>query len=127
MRLHQWRLRYQGLPPSHRRHVACLRGIVGVPLCPRVEDSMCRVIMMTMLAVGTMTAFQSFPARAQYAVCLPARGCLPTTQSSYNACYQLALQRGWNESDNVERDLGSRGLDRFIYLCLAGKIPRTNR
>ena len=86
-----------------------------------------QVIMMIMLAVGAMTAFPSVSAQAQYAVCLPARGCLPTTQASYNACYQLALQRGWNESDNVERDLGSRGLDRFIYLCLAGKIPRTNR
>ena len=86
-----------------------------------------QVIMMTMLAVGAMTAFPSASAQAQYAVCLPARGCLPTTQASYNACYQLALQRGWNESDNVERDLGGRGLDWFIYQCLAGKIPRINR
>jgi hypothetical protein len=88
---------------------------------------MWRVIMMTMLAVGAMTAVQSLPAQAQYAVCMPARGCLPATQASYNACYQLALQRGWTESDNVERDLGGRGLDSFIYQCLAGRIPRTNR
>jgi hypothetical protein len=88
---------------------------------------MWRVIMMMMLAVGAMTAVQSLPAQAQYAVCMPARGCLPTTQASYNACYQLALQRGWTESDNVERDLGGRGLDSFIYQCLAGRIRRTNR
>jgi hypothetical protein len=83
-----------------------------------------QVFVMTMLAVGAMTAFPSFSAQAQFAVCLPARGCLPTTQASYNACYQLALQRGWTDSDNVERDLGGRYLDSFIYECLAGKIPK---
>jgi len=86
-----------------------------------------QVIMMTVLAVGAMTAFPSFPTQAQYAVCMPARGCLPATQASYNACYQLALQRGWTESDNVERDLGGRALDGFIYQCIAGRIPRANR
>jgi hypothetical protein len=88
---------------------------------------MWRVIMMTMLAIAAMTAVQSFSAQAQYAVCMPARGCVSATQASYNACYQLALQRGWTESDNVERDLGGRGLDSFIYQCLAGKLRRTNR
>jgi len=83
-----------------------------------------RMMMMTALAVGATTAFPSLPAQAQYAVCVPARGCLPTTQASYNACYQLALQRGWSESDNVERDLGGRGLNWFIYQCIAGRIPR---
>ena len=86
-----------------------------------------RAIMMTMLAVGAMTAVESFPAQAQYSVCLPARGCVNATQASYNACYQLALQRGWTESDNVERDLGGRGLDSFVFQCLAGRIGRTNR
>ena len=80
-------------------------------------------ISMTVLAVGAATAISmtSFSAQAQYAVCLPARGCIPTSQESYNACYQLARKRGWRESDN-----GSvgRGLDRFIFLCLAGRIPR---
>jgi len=85
-----------------------------------------QVIMTTMLAVGAMTGFLSVsaPAQAQYAVCLAARGCVPATQASYNACYQLALRRGWNDSDNVERDLGGRALDAFIYQCLQGKIPR---
>ena len=94
----------------------------------RVEDNMRQVMMTTMLAVGATTAFLSIslgmPAQAQYAVCLPARGCVPATQASYNACYQLALRRGWNDSDNVERDLGGRALDAFIYQCLQGKIPR---
>src|SRR5262245_16902266 len=56
-----------------------------------LEDDMLRVILITMLAIGTMTALPSFSAQAQYAVCLPVRGCLPTTQASYNACFQLAL------------------------------------
>jgi len=79
---------------------------------------------MTMLIVGAVPAFLSFSAQAQYAVCFPARGCAPATQGSYNACYQLALRRGWNQSDNSERDLAGRGLDFFIYQCLLGKIPR---
>jgi len=83
-----------------------------------------QVIVMAMLAIGAATALLSVPAQAQYAVCIPARGCAPATQASYNACYQLALRRGWNESDNVTRDLGGRGLDFFVYQCLLGKIPR---
>jgi hypothetical protein len=83
-----------------------------------------RQLMMTMLTIGAVTAVLSFPARAQYAVCLPARGCAPATQASYNACYQLALRRGWRDSDNVEKDIGGRALDLFIYQCLLGKIPR---
>lgn len=83
-----------------------------------------RVIITTMLTTGAVTALLSFPAQAQYAVCIPARGCAPTTQASYNACYQLALRRGWNNSDNDQRELGGRALDYFIYQCLLGKIPR---
>ena len=83
-----------------------------------------QVITMTMLTIGAVMAFQSLPAHAQYAVCIPARGCAPATQASYNACYQLALRRGWSNSDNDERELGGRLLDRFIYQCLLGKIPR---
>jgi hypothetical protein len=82
------------------------------------------VIMMTMLIVVAVTAFPSLPAQAQYAVCMPARGCAPATQASYNACYQLALRRGWRDSDNDEKNLAGRGLDFFIYQCLLGKVPR---
>ena len=81
------------------------------------------VIPITILIVGAATAISmtSCSAQAQYAVCLPARGCTPTSQEGYNACYQLARKRGWRESDN--HSVG-RGLDRFIFLCLAGRIPR---
>jgi hypothetical protein len=89
-----------------------------------VEDNMRQGIIMTKLAMGAATAFLSLPAQAQYAVCFPARGCAHATQASYNACYQLALRRGWNDSDNSEKDLAGRGLDYFIYQCLLGKIPR---
>ena len=68
-------------------------------------------------------AMMSVPAQAQYAQCMPARGCIPTTQRSYNACYQLARARGWTESDNARRG-GGRALDFFIFQCLAGRIPR---
>jgi hypothetical protein len=83
-----------------------------------------QAIIMAMLATGVVTAFLSLPAQAQYAVCIPARGCAPATQASYNACYQLALRRGWRDSDNVEKDIGGRALDFFIYQCLLGRIPR---
>jgi hypothetical protein len=89
-----------------------------------VEDNMRKVIMTTTLTIGVVSAFPNFPAQAQYAVCIPARGCAPATQASYNACYQLALRRGWSNSDNDTRDLGGRALDFFIYQCLLGKIPR---
>jgi hypothetical protein len=71
-----------------------------------------------MLTIGAVTTLLSFPARTQYAVCIPARGCAPATQLSYNACYQLALRRGWSNSDNDEKQLGGRALDYFIYQCL---------
>lgn len=83
-----------------------------------------QIIITTMLTAGVVTAFLNFPAHAQYAICIPARGCAPATQVSYNACYQLALRRGWTNSDNDTRDLGGRALDFFIYQCLLGKIPR---
>ena len=83
-----------------------------------------RQVMVTVLAIGAVAAVASFPVQAQYAVCIPARGCAPATQVSYNACYQLAMRRGWNNSDNDQRELGGRALDYFIYQCLRGKIPR---
>lgn len=80
----------------------------------------------TILAAGAATALtmMSLPAQAQYAHCLPARGCIPTTQASYNACLQLAKARGWAESDNARRGGLDRGLDAFIFRCLASRVPR---
>jgi hypothetical protein len=76
-----------------------------------------------MALLTTAYPMTSVPAQAQYAHCMPARGCIPTTQRSYNACYNLARARGWTESDNARRG-GGRGLDFFIFQCLAGRIPR---
>jgi hypothetical protein len=78
--------------------------------------------MLSILAVSA--ALSSAPAQAQYALCLPSRGCIPTTQASYNACLTLARERGWSDSDNARRGGLDRGLDRFIYQCLQGRIPR---
>ena len=59
------------------------------------------------------------PSVAQYQHCIAGRGCVPATQASYNACFNLALARGLNVS------VGDRyNLNYFIYQCLAGRIPR---
>ena len=79
---------------------------------------------LSILAVSAATAWSGTPVQAQYAHCLPGRGCIPTTQASYNACYTLARQRGWTESDNAPRGGVGRGLDKFIFQCLQGRIPR---
>jgi hypothetical protein len=80
-----------------------------------------KAILITILAVGAVTAVWtvSSPAQGQYLQCIKGRGCVPATQASYNACFNLALARGesaaWGER---------RRLDWFIYQCLAGRIPR---
>jgi hypothetical protein len=44
---------------------------------------------------------------------------VPAPPEKYNACFQLALQRGLTVS------VGDfRNLDWFIHQCLAGRIPR---
>ena len=61
----------------------------------------------------------STPSVAQQPFCVAGRGCVPMTQASYNACFNLALARGesaaWGERHK---------LDWFIYQCLAGRIRR---
>jgi hypothetical protein len=80
-----------------------------------------KAIPITMLAVGAVTAVStvSSPAQAQYLQCIHGRGCVPATQASYNACFQLALSRGLTVTVGDHRNL-----DSFIYQCLAGRIPR---
>lgn len=75
-----------------------------------------QVILMTMLAAGALTAS---PSVAQYSHCIAGYGCVPATQESYNACFQLALRRGLTVTVGDRRNL-----DWFIYQCLAGRIPR---
>ena len=77
------------------------------------------VLLVAILAVSTTPILApSSPAQAQYSQCIKGRGCVPTSQASYNACFNLALARGesaaWGER---------RSLNWFIYQCLAGKIP----
>jgi len=70
------------------------------------------------LATAALTGVAS-PSVAQQPFCIAGRGCVPMTQATYNACFNLALARGesaaWGERHK---------LDFFIYQCLAGKIRR---
>ena len=74
-------------------------------------------ILPAMLAVAAATTFSTPSAAQQF--CIGGRGCVPVTDASYNACFNLALARGesvaWGER---------RKLDWFIFQCLAGRIPR---
>ena len=74
-------------------------------------------ILPAILATATVAALAT-PSVAQQQFCVRGRGCVPVTQASYNACFNLALARGesvaWGER---------RRLDWFIYQCLAGRIP----
>jgi hypothetical protein len=75
-------------------------------------------ILSAVLATAAIAGL-SAPSVAQQPFCIAGRGCVPMTQASYNACFNLALARGesgaWGER---------RKLDWFIYQCLAGRIPR---
>jgi hypothetical protein len=78
-----------------------------------------KILLVTILAVSTTAILApSSHAQAQYQQCIKGRGCVPASQRSYNACFNLALARGesaaWGER---------RSLNWFIYQCLAGKIP----
>ena len=80
-----------------------------------------KAILVAVLTVGAVAVISvpSSPAQAQYQQCIKGRGCVPASQLSYDACFNLALARGesvaWGER---------RRLDWFIYQCLAGRIPR---
>ena len=77
-----------------------------------------RFILPAILATAAVAALSTSSA-AQQQFCVRGRGCVPVTQASYNACFNLALARGesaaWGERHR---------LDWFIYQCLAGRIPR---
>jgi len=78
-----------------------------------------KAILITILSVGGVAGISAAtPAQAHYQQCIKGRGCVPTSQRSYNACFNLALARGesaaWGER---------RSLNWFIYQCLEGKIP----
>ena len=78
-----------------------------------------KALLITILTVCTTAiSAPNSPAQAQYQQCIKGRGCVPTSQRSYDACFNLALARGessaWGERHS---------LNWFIYQCLAGKIP----
>jgi hypothetical protein len=77
-----------------------------------------RFILPAVLAITSVTGV-STPSAAQRPFCIRGHGCVPMTQASYNACFNLALARGesaaWGERHR---------LDWFIFQCLAGKIRR---
>jgi len=77
-----------------------------------------QLFLMTILTVGAVTDF-STPSVAAQPFCVRGRGCVPATQATYNSCFQLGLARG--ESVTVGE---WRNFQRFIYQCLAGRIPR---
>jgi hypothetical protein len=81
-----------------------------------------RLILTATVATATLlSTLSSTPgfAQRQYAqtFCIAGRGCLPTTNESYNACFQLALSRGLSVSRGDIHSLNS-----FIYQCLEGRI-----
>src|SRR5262249_15868353 len=86
-----WR-RLQG--SNHREIRSCFHSYRH--RCHTEDSTMFTKVMMGIaLALTAIPALPVTAAQAQYAVCLPARGCIPTTQKSYNACYELARERGW--------------------------------
>jgi len=81
-----------------------------------------RQILFAVLTIGAATAFamRNDPAQAQRTlICDAFNRCIPATQQSYNACFELAMQRGWSRQRT-----DYQGRTSFIYDCLRGKIPR---
>jgi hypothetical protein len=76
------------------------------------------LLLVTILAASTTILAPSSPVHAQYQQCIKGRGCVPASQRSYNACFNLALARGesaaWGER---------RSLNWFIYHVLPGGSP----
>jgi len=69
------------------------------------------------LGAVSVFAMQSAPAQAQRTiVCDGFNRCAPATQQTYDACYQLAMRRGWNMQPT-----DYKGRTAFIYDCLRGK------
>jgi len=84
-----------------------------------MRQSILMTILATAAVMGVATPSSAAPREPTQPYCYFGYGCVPMTASSYNACYQLALERGQSP---MRWDRGSREF--FIYQCLAGKIPR---
>ena len=76
------------------------------------------ILIMALLSLGAASSAYAEP-RGTVPFCVSGHGCVPTTNASYIACYQLGLHRGFNTSIGDERNLAL-----FVLQCLEGKIPR---
>jgi hypothetical protein len=83
-------------------------------------ETMWKTMAMMLVAAGMTIGATNEPASAQSKYCVAALGCVPSNPARYDACFQLALQRGINVSrgDSYSRT-------RFMFDCLAGRIPFT--
>ena len=67
------------------------------------------------LPVGAAQAQSGQPTQ----FCLAGRGCVPSSPQRYNACFELALQRGLNVSRGDRHNM-----NKFLYDCLSGRVRR---
>jgi hypothetical protein len=72
-------------------------------------------IAMVSLAAGLAFSSWSDPAQA-YVYCDTYVRCVNTSEQAYNACFSLALARGWNTTRG-----DAQGRTAFIVNCLRGR------
>jgi hypothetical protein len=77
------------------------------------------LVIMALLSLGIASSASAAQPPGTVPFCVSGHGCVPTTNASYIACYELGLHRGFNTSKGDERNLSL-----FVLQCLAGKIPR---
>ena len=79
-----------------------------------------RQIRFAVMAVAAVAAASLPDTGAQAARCDSRHPCrsVAAPQRSYEACYSLALQRGW-----TDRRFDWRGRTNFIAKCMRGEIP----
>jgi hypothetical protein len=77
------------------------------------------LIIMAIAAVAAASPPEA-NARARVAHCDSYHPCRPvaTSQRTYEACYSLAIERGW-----TDRRFDWRGRSDFIAKCMRGQIP----
>jgi hypothetical protein len=73
------------------------------------------IIAMATVAAGAALSSSSVPAQT-YLYCDTYVRCVNTTERAYNACFSLALARGWNTSRGEPQ-----GRTTFIVNCLRGR------
>jgi hypothetical protein len=71
---------------------------------------------MVTVAAGAALSSWSVPAQA-YLYCDTYVRCVNTSEAAFNACFGLALARGWNTTRG-----DAQGLTAFIVKCLRGRV-----